>query len=167
MNKFKPLVTLLVFLAPLISDAQQHSPVASESRDASLAYVGSSNFIVASVVNKCADSFRGGKSAKEFTLEWQERNAKYVVAAAVYMDKRLAEALVDGGPEERKAVFDEVTSVSREYGKETLQGLFENGSKQEACDRVLGLIGDGVFDITPKVPMYDELEALTTWAQQQ
>jgi len=119
------------------------------------------------VVKKCADSFMSGESSKKFVLDWQERNAKYVVAAAVYMDRRLAEAYADGGPKARSAVFDAVTAISREYGNETLRGLFAKGSKQEACDHVIGLIGDGDFDITPKIPMYDELEALATWAQQQ
>ncbi len=167
MNRLKLIITLLTISITCISVAQEQLPVASESRDTSLEYIGTSNFIVASVVEKCADSFRSGKSSREFILEWQERNAKYVVAAAVYMDRRLEEAFADGGPKARSAIFDAVTAISREYGNETLRSLFAKGSKQEACDHVLGLIGDGDFDITPQIPIYDKLEALATWAQQQ
>ncbi len=167
MNRLKLIIALLTISITCISVAQEQLPVASESRDTSLEYIGTSNFIVANVVKKCADSFRGGRSSREFILEWQERNAKYVMAAAVYMDRRLEEAYADGGQKARSAVFDAVTAVSREYGNETLRGLFAKGSKQEACNHVLRLIEDGDFDITPKIPMHDKLEALVAWAQQQ
>ncbi len=98
---------------------------------------------------------------------WQERNASYLVAAAIYMEKRLAEAYAGSGPEERAALYEKLTAESRANGEAAVRNFFEKNHDENACSRALGFIADGIFDVTPKIPVYDELEELAAWAQQQ
>jgi len=167
MNIFNSFIVILAFTVTSLTVAQEQPPIASESRDASLAYIGTANFIVANVASKCASTFGRDKSSKIFVLSWQERNAKYVLAAAIYMEKRLNELHEMGGPAERDAVYQEITSAAQANGKAAMRGWFNNGDYKKACEHIVGLIDDGKFDITPQAPMYDELEGLATWAQQQ
>jgi len=167
MNTFKIFIMIFAFTVTNITVAQEQPPIASESRDASLTYIGTANYIVANVANKCATTFERDKSSKIFVLSWQERNAKYVLAAAIYMEKRLNEVYKMGGPAKRDAVYQEITSAAQANGKAAMRGWFNNGDYKNACERIVGLIENGEFDVTPQVPMYDELEGLATWAQQQ
>ena len=169
MTIFKLLLVVLAFISSGLTPAvsKEHFSIASESRDVSLTYIGTANFIVANVAGKCASTFGRDNSSKIFVLSWQERNAKYVLAAAIYMEKLLSEIHDTGGPAERDAVYQEITSAAQENGEAAMRGWFKNSDNTQACQRIAGLIEDGEFDITPQVSMYDELEALADWAQQQ
>lgn len=165
MKTFKLALTALFFAASGHATAEQQSTIASESRDASLAYIGTINFIVGRAGSECLSTLGRSESPQQFVAAWQQRNTKHLNAAAMYMEKRLEEAQANGGAEKKASVFREVTSVSRANGEAVVRGWFAKDTKEDACKRAVGLVEAGAFDFTPKMPMYSELESLASWAQ--
>ncbi len=146
--------------------AEPQSTVSSESRDASLVYVGTVNFIVNRVGSECLAVAGRDESPKQFVAAWQQRNARYVQAANTYKGMRLKEAEAKGGEKRRAALNSAMTAGPRATGSAIVQGWIEKDGKARACKRAVALVDAGGFDISPKVPMYDELEALVSWAKQ-
>lgn len=72
--------------------AQQLESVASESRDAAVGLIGSMQFTVGRLGRDCLSLLGRQESAQEFVGSWQQRNRKYVEAAAGYVQARLQEA---------------------------------------------------------------------------
>ena len=165
MKTLKSALLTLFFATSGHAIAQQQGSITSESRDASLAYIGTINFIVGRAGSECLSTLGRSESPQQFVAVWQQRNAKYVNAAAMYMEKRLEEAQANGGAEKKAAVFREVTTASRASGETVVRGWFEKGTKEDACKRAVGLIEARAFDFTPQMPMYSELESLASWAQ--
>lgn len=160
-------VLLAAFVAAS-AGAQQPapSPIASESRDAALAYVGIGNFIVGRLGRECLAIVGRTESPQEFVAQWQQRNALYVDAAAKYMEQRLQEAAASGGDEKRASVQKSMRDTVIGSGEQEVRGILRNGRREESCMRAISLLDAGGLDISPKTPMYKELEALVLWARQ-
>lgn len=82
-----------------------------------------------------------------------------------YMVKRLDIALATGGANVRDAVAREYGTAVRRDGEGSVADWFNKGSKEDVCKRAVALIDAGAMDVSPKVPIYGELEALATWAE--
>jgi hypothetical protein len=158
-------VFLAAVLLALAAWAQQ--PAASESRDAATAYVSTGNFIVGRLANECLALVGRNESPRQFVTQWQQRNARFVMASAKYVEKRLEEAAASGGPEQREAILRELRAAVQSNGESAVRSWLGNGRKEESCMRAITLLDTGALDISPKVPMYPEIEALVRWAEQQ
>ena len=161
-------LALLAALLATSAGAQQPgaAPAASASRDAALAYVGTGNFIVGRLGRECLAIVGRTESPQEFVAQWQQRNALYVDAAAKYMEKRLQEAAASGGDDKRAAVQKSMRDAVLGSGEVEVRGMLQNGRREESCMRAISLLDAGGLDISPKTPMYKELEALVLWARQ-
>jgi hypothetical protein len=164
MRDFRPAILFLTALLAPTAWAQQ--AIASESRDAATAYVGTGNFIVGRLANECLALVGRNETPQQFVAQWQQRNARFVNASARYMDKRLEEAAATGGPERRDAILRELKIAVQSNGESAVRSWLGNGRKEEACMRAITLLDTGALDISPKVPMYSEIEALVRWAEQ-
>jgi hypothetical protein len=162
MPDFRPAVLALALLSPS-AFAQQST--ASESRDTATLVVSSSNFAVGRLANECLALVGRNESPQQFVAQWQQRNAVFVNASARYMDKRLEEAAGSGGAERREALLREVKAAVQGQGESVVRSLLGNGRKEEACMRAITLLDTGALDISPKMPMYSEVEALVRWAE--
>lgn len=155
---------LLAAFAATTAGAQPAS-VATPSRDAALTYVGSGNFIVGRLARECLALVGRADTPQEVVARWQDRNGPYVDASAKYMEKRLAEAAASGGQAARDALQQSMRNAVIGTGEEAVRGLLQ-GRREEACMRAISLLDAGGLDISPKTPMYQELEGLVRWAQE-
>lgn len=157
---------LLVFTTAFtqIALAQQELSY-SESRDAAIAYVGTENFIVGRIGLDCLTVLGRTETPQQFVGAWQQRNAKYIVATSKYMQKRLEEAQLAGGLQKRESILRELTAAVKSNGEGTINGWYAQSGKEAACKRVVPIIEGGGFDISPKSPMFGELESLLAWSQ--
>jgi hypothetical protein len=167
MPLLRPAFLLTALLAPL-AWAQQPAPTpaTSESRDAAMAYVGTGNFIVGRLARECLAMVGRSETPQEFVAQWQQRNAQYMAASEKYMNKRLEEAVASGGADKREAVLQSMRTAVLSGGEQAVRGMLQNGRREEACMRAISLLDAGALDISPKTPIYPELEALVRWAQQ-
>lgn len=162
-GKAFPFFWLCVLGMPAHSaNAQQLEHVASESRDAAVGLVGSIQFTVGRLGRDCLSLLGRKESAQVFVGSWQQRNRKYVEAAAEYVQARLQEA--ERTSEETKKAVLQGLAVARAQAEGSVNALYANGGKEEACLRMIPQIDAGAYDIMPRVPMFDELEALVQWA---
>ncbi|QHE86021.1 hypothetical protein [Hydrogenophaga sp. BPS33] len=100
------------------------------------------------------------------SLRWQARNVKYILASEKYMGARFAEDEAAGGVARRKATMDELTALVRRSGEAAVNAWLDHPDKLQACRFAIAIIESGAYDISPKLPMYDEHESLVQWAQQ-
>lgn len=159
------LSALLLSAATLGANAQTSDVVTSESRDAASAYMGTTNFVVGRLGRECLPLLGRSETPQEFVSAWQQRNAKYYAASMKYMVKRLDIALATGGTNVRDAVAREYGTAVRRDGEGSVADWFSKGSKEDVCKRAIALIDAGAMDISPKAPIYGELEALVSWAK--
>lgn len=163
----RPALLLAAFLSTgAFAQQPAPTPAASESRDAALAYVGTGNFIVGRLGRECLAIVGRTESPQEFVAQWQQRNALYVDASARYMEKRLEEAAATGGEEKRAAILKAMRDAVVVGGEQEVRGMLQNGRREDSCMRAISLLDAGGLDISPKTPMYKELEALVLWARQ-
>jgi hypothetical protein len=139
--------------------------VESESRDAAAAFMGTTNFTIGRIASACLAVVGRTESPQDYVSQWQRRNAKYWLAARKYMIKRLDEALESGGTAKRDAVLAEYSAAVRRDGEASAQSWITRGSREEACKRALSLIDAGGLDVSPRIPILSELDALAEWAQ--
>jgi hypothetical protein len=165
MKKIFPITAL--FMAALFTQQlhAQPNPVASESRDASLAFLGSFNFAIGRVGSECLVLIGRQETPQAFVFSWQQRNAKYLMAMQKYMQARLGEAEATGGAGKRDAVMGEVNNAVKGSAETMVRNLLGNAEKSDACKRAVALIDGGGYDVSQKSPMYGELESLVKWAQ--
>lgn len=147
------------------ANAQTASPATSESRDASIAYIGTANFVVGRVGRECLAMLGRTETPQAFVAVWQQRNAKYLIASQKYMDARFGEAEATGGKEKRNAIIGALNSAVRSGGESTVKSWLDRPNRDEACKRSVALIESGTYDFSPTSPMYGELESLVAWAQ--
>lgn len=160
-------VLLAAFLTPgAFAQQPAPTPATSESRDAALAYVGTGNFIVGRLGRECLAIVGRTESPQEFVAQWQQRNALYVDASAKYMEKRLEEAAASGGEEKRAAVLKLMRDAVVGGGEQAVRSMLQNGRREESCMRAISLLDAGGLDISPKTPMFKELEGLVRWAKE-
>lgn len=146
--------------------AQQAASAATKARDEASLYVSTGNFIVGRIAHECLALVGRSESPQEFVTQWQQRNARYVMASARYMDRRVEEAAASGGPEQREAVLRELRTAVQGNGEAAVRNWLGNGRKEESCMRAVTLLDTGALDISPRTAIYEDLEALVRWAQQ-
>lgn len=149
----------MILLLPFMVLSEEKK-IASESRDAAAAYMGTMNFVVGRMAMECFDLLTRADTPKGFVDQWQKRNNPFYDAATFYMNERLAEAEKLNGREARNKLAAEYDIAVRRNGSVTVEGFFRQGEKFEVCRRVISLIEVGTFDVSTKTPLYSELEAL-------
>jgi hypothetical protein len=147
-----------------ISNAAPLDPVI-ESRDAATGYIGYANFLVGRVGSDCLSLLNRKETPQEFAAMWQQKNWKYVSAAAKHMEARLNDAQATGGAQKRDALLRAMTAPSQTSAAALVKSWLEQGDKTEACKRAVLLIESGAYDITKSSPMFAEIETLATWAK--
>lgn len=157
------LVTVASFCQ--LSFAQERAAVATKSRDTATGFIGAMNFSVGRYGRDCLGSLNRSETPQEFVAIWQRRNAKYLNAASKYLAARLDEAQAKG-EDVKNAVLQELASVNARSAAD-IQSRYAKYGKAAACKRMVAAIDQGMLDIGPGVPMFDELEALVQWAQNQ
>lgn len=160
-------ISAAAFLVSLttIANAQTASPATSESRDASIAYIGTANFVVGRVGRDCLAMLGRTETPQAFVAVWQQRNVKYLMASQKYMDARFGEAEATGGTEKRNAIMGALTATVRTGAESTVKSWLDLPDKSEACKRSVAIIESGAYDFSPTSPMYGELDSLVSWAQ--
>jgi hypothetical protein len=145
--------------------AQGPLRVESESRDAAAAFIGTQNFMIGRIGRECLATMGRTDTPQQFVQAWQARNAKYYLAHTKYMVKRLDEALSEGGTAKRDAILASYSTSVKRNGEGAANVWLSRGERTQACERVIASIESGASDITSGVPIFEELEALSKWAQ--
>jgi hypothetical protein len=165
MPLFRPVILVAALLAP-VSWAQAPASVTTESRDAASGFIGTANFIVGRVGRECLTVVGRTESAQQFVSTWQQRNAPFIMASSKYMEKRLEEVAASGGAQKRDEFLRQLRGVVQGNADSVIRSWLQGGSKEDACMRAVTLVDTGALDISPKIPMYREIEALVRWAEQ-
>lgn len=161
--KLNAALACLIALSSQAASSQEVAGIASESRDAASGFIGSMNFTVGRIARDCLADLGRTETPQQFAESWQQRNTKYVVAAAEYIQARFKEATAKGD-DTKNRLLEELASVRR-TAEADLKGLYDKHGKDATCKRMTALIDGGAYDITPGVPMFKELEALSAWSQ--
>lgn len=156
---------LLSALIACAASAQQPSAITPE-RDAAAVYVSTGNYIVGRLARECLGMIGRNETPEQFVADWRRRNARFVGASAKYMELRMEDAAARGGPEQREALLRELRKAVQGGGEAEVRSLLQASRTHEACMRAVTLLDAGALDISPKAPMYRELEALVRWAEQ-
>lgn len=160
---------LLLALAACLASAAWAQPrpasFATPERDQASLYVARGNFVVSRIGTECLALVGRPESPQAFDAAWRERNARFVAASAKYLDQRLEEVAATGGPDKRDAALRELRSLVHVSGEATVGSLLQ-GRKEDACMREITKVEAGAYDISTRVPLYDQLEALVRWAEQ-
>lgn len=156
---------LCLFFAPVVVAAAAPGPVASESRDASAAYILTQNFVIGRTSRDCFAMLGRTDSPKSFEVAWQQRNSQYMTAAITYMKRRLAEAESSAGVAGSNRVASALNAAIAKDGLGAVEDLLTKGDKPSACKKVIGLMEQGAFDIDSRSPMFDELRALVSYVE--
>lgn len=156
---------IALVLSASVVQAQETTSVISEEREAALGYITSTNFLIGRVGRDCLSVLGRQESAQDFVRNWQTRNAPYVIASSKYLEIRLNEVLANSGAERRDAILREMQSTTQSNVDGVLQKWFQSGNKEKVCQRVVGLVDAGAFDISTSTPVFKELQALVTWIQ--
>jgi hypothetical protein len=159
--------TVIAAILVLSGAAMAQSPlrVESESRDAAAAFVSTQNFMIGRIGRDCMSALGRMETPQQFVQMWQGRNTKYYVFGIKYIAKRLDEALAEGGTAKRDTVLAAYSTTIQRNGEASANDWLSRGERKQACERAVAIIESGAFDITSKVRMFDELEALADWAQ--
>lgn len=164
-------ITQLTVMAILVSSgaamAQNRVRVESESRDAAAAFVGEENFMIGRIGRDCMSVLGRMETPQQFVETWQRHNSKYYSATIKYMSRRLDEARAEGGMAKRDTVLATYTSNIQSSGEASANDWLARGDRKQACERAVTAIENGAVDITLKLRMFGELQALANWAQQQ
>lgn len=159
------LIALLISISTLDTHAQGVDELETESRNVASAFMGAANFVVGRIGIECLGLLGRLETPREFVNIWQERNAKYYTASTKYIAKKMEVADATGGVVARDAVLKEYSAIVRKEGEATLVDWIGKGSKSEGCHRAVMLIDQGILDVTPEVPVYQDLQALAVWSK--
>ncbi len=165
-TKFFTQLCLAVCAISTLPAVAQTISVTSESRDASIAFLGTANFVVGRLGRDCLVPIGRNETPQAFVNVWQQRNAKYLLAMQKYLDARLAEAEVAGGVAGREKIMRELTIAVQTGASAILKTLLDHPDQFDACRRAINFIDAGRYDVNQSMPIYPELEALIRWAQQ-
>ena len=157
------LAALLVLPA---AQAQQATSATTKSRDDASIYVSTGNFIVGRIAGECLALVGRSESPQEFVGQWRQRNARYVMASAKYMDRRMEEAVASGGAGQREELLRELRKAVQGPGETVVRNWLQHGRREESCMRAVTLLDTGALDISSRTPIYADLEALVRWAEQ-
>lgn len=164
MNARHVFATLLFCSATAAAAAEAFGPVATESRDASAAYILTQNFVIGRTARDCFPILERADSPKSFEAAWQQRNAPYMAAAKTYLKRRLAEAESKAGRAGMQSVVAALNAAIAQNGGGAVADMIEKDDKQAACRKVIGLMEGGAFDIDQRSPMFGEIQALLNYA---
>ncbi|HZN46468.1 MAG TPA: hypothetical protein VFB71_02490, partial [Ramlibacter sp.] len=117
---------LLAALAAPAAWAQPASALATKSRDDASIYVSTGNFIVGRIAAECLVLVGRSESPQEFVGQWRHRNARFVMASARYMDRRMEEAVAAGGAEKREALLRDLRKAVQGSGEAVVRNLLQN-----------------------------------------
>lgn len=156
----------LLFSSASVAASQPAGTAKSESRDASVANIGGANFVVGRVARDCLSLVGSSEAPKAFVFRWQVRNTKYILASEKYLGARMAEDEAAGGVAKRNASMDELMALARRGGEGAVNVWLDRPDKLQACKVAIAIIESGAYDISPKLPMYEEHERLVQWAQE-
>lgn len=159
------LIALLISISILDTHAQGVDELETESRNVASAFMGAANFVVGRIGIECLGLLGRLETPREFVNIWQERNAKYYTASTKYIAKKMEVADATGGVVARDAVLKEYSAIVRKEGEATIVDWIGKGNKREGCHRAVMLIDQGILDVTPEVPVYQDLQALAVWSK--
>jgi hypothetical protein len=151
-------------LQPAAAQQQPAGSAATPQRDVAAASVARNNFVVARVGRECLAHVGRSESPQAFISTWQQRNAPFVAASSKYLDRRVEEAEAEGGTERGAQVQREIRATVQRMGEADVQTLLQ-GRKEDSCMRAVTLVEAGAFDILPRMPEYQQIEALVRWAE--
>lgn len=164
--RFRLALLVAVFgLTSQLAHAQARESVATESRDAATAFIGTLQFTVGRIGRDCLVLLQRAETPQEYVKAWLQRNGRYTTAASIYLEARLNEA-ESKGEGAKNALMRDLASI-RNASEENINSLYAKSGKEAACKRMIGLIDSGAYDITSSAPIFGELEALLAWAQRQ
>ena len=164
MKKYLLIATLL--LPSLAFSEEAGGGVASQTRDASAAFIATQNYIVGRLGRVCLEELKRSDDPADYLKKWQRDNAKYYDSANKYMDARLKEIPDD---EERDAVQSSYYSAVNSKGEAAVDQVLGRSSKTESCKYAITLIDAGSMNIedfvkSAKLPIMPNLEELVAWA---
>jgi hypothetical protein len=159
-------LTLLLAAAGLASSAgaQQAASVATPERDAAALYVAQADFIVATLAGQCLEVVGRAVSPRNFIADWEQRNARYLKASNVYLNRRLDEATAAGGEARRLEVAQSFHQTVQDGAEATLRKLLQ-GRREDGCMDGITLIDTGRLDVNDRLPQFKQIEALAAWAE--
>ena len=140
--------------------------VTSEERDATRKYIETVNYLVGRMDRDCSNASTIGNQSESLASKWQSENKPFVSASKTYMQRKLGEALKNGGEELRDKILRESLLGSREIGDQAFEDMIKGDGKEEGCNKALVLFEQGGFNFTPKHPLIDHLMELVSWARQ-
>lgn len=156
---------LLAALCLAAAPARAQERVESESRDAVLGYMTTQNVLIGRMARDCLAVLGRPETPQNFVRAWQARNAKYMLAVNQYMEKRLAEIAAAHGEARRDAQLQAWIVEARARADESWNEILKRGERPAVCQRSIGLIEAGAFDVNARAPMFGEIEALVQWAE--
>jgi hypothetical protein len=142
--------------------AQDSMMATSESRDAATGFIGTRQFFVGRIGRDCLSRIGRTQTPKQFVDAWIQRNSRYVISAQKYLAKRAGEAEAKG-EEATKDLLEELAKL-RVENEARITSAFGPLDNEKSCQKAVDYIESKQFDITPDVPMFEELESLVRWA---
>ena len=164
--KIVPALVLVAASGPAYG-ADMSGGAASESRDASAAFVATQSFIVGRIGRDCLGELGRTETPSEYQKQWQRENAKYYDASVEYMEARFEE-IEDHA--EKDGVENAYYSSVNERGEAAAAQLMSKGSKDEVCKYWVALIDAGRMNIeefvkATKQPLMESLTEMVEWAK--
>jgi hypothetical protein len=134
----------------------------SVSHVAAAGYLGMVNFVVGRMSRDCARTLNRKESfAKEKEALWQERNAEYYQSATMLSANNASYHERIEGPASREFVLKGLIDNTRKTGEEFVETYFQSArDKPTACSRFQQEFEQGVYDVTPRLPFYNELNEI-------
>ena len=164
-NPMKKTLIIAFALFANTASADKAPLIASESRDASLAYIMTTNMIINNFGKQCLPLIGRSESPTAYRQAWQDRNAPFVQAAANYMMKRMEEAFDMGGKALRDSTMHELVNATGNESTIATQEWLGDTDQESACTSAIAVIDNGEFDFNDTMPIYPELEALIAWSK--
>lgn len=158
------ILSLLLAACALPAAAQQPAGFATQERDLAAAFIAQGGFVIGRLAHECLSLVGRTDTPKVVVDAWRQRNSRFVAASDKYLDLRLEEAAAAGGSQRREAALRELRGVVQQNGEASVRSLLQ-GRKEDSCMRVVTLIDAGAFDISTRLPQYEQLEALVKWAE--
>lgn len=151
----------------LVQKRDAQAALTTASLDSALGHYLTQQYLVDGIARHCFAILGRTESPEDYVEAWQQRNRRYVEAADQYMNRRLEDALAEGGPDRREAFQNSLTSSAQAKAQGTLQISFVFGSKAQSCQALDSLVDAGRFDITSTSPSFNDIEPLVQWAASQ
>lgn len=164
MTHYQFIVSAVLISMAGIASAQSTNLQFTEPRNAAAASLGTTNFTVGRMARECFEVLKQPESfIQELVRSWQQKNEKYYAATTAYMTTLLKETEKKNGVDAMRAVTNEYKNAVQGEGAGTVSDLLKKGEKAKVCERYVGLVRGGEFDVKPGHPFYKELEELVNF----